>query len=832
MARSAVIHGIHTPVDCPDRATQFYRFLIERGGFKRYGTPFWQTPERTGRIEQELAVIEGQSYSSTFVMLADVMDFCRRERIPVGPGRGSVGGCYTAFLSGIHDVDSLEYDLDFERFLNPERVSFPDVDIDVSQRHRPRVLQYIVDTYNRDEQVVLQVGAFVRAGGRAVVDLVAGALAQSDPNAWATATNLKKCFPDASITGGQKIQRELHAWLYEGKGHGDKEGFIAIAEQAGWLEVLLKLDGMFTHLGKHAAGVVILRQEDLPFIPTVEVTNTKGERSTVTAYDMYALDDLGYLKWDWLGLRTLDVISDAHRFVGGSGDRDDLIALWREHRDDPRAYPLLCEARDLTGIFQFDTDGYKRTLRDFQPTRFDHIVQLVALYRPGAIDYKRADGKNMVQVFIDRMHGREPVTYDHPLLRPILEGTHGVILYQEQQMKIARALAGFTLAEADLLRRAIGKKKQSEMDKLMPFFRDGCARNGVEPAVVERLIENIEAAARYSWNKSHAVEYGIITWLTAWFAAVHPAAFYAAEINSWEEKKDRQANVISVARQHTIFRPPDINVAEDRFIVEDDEIVFGLNGIKGLGDAGRNAILVERILNGSFQSFEEFCQRCPTLPNIKLKLALIKCGAFDRIDDRMRLLATIPKHGKDPDKRWTIAEHLNHNRKLKDPRPVPDSCEWSFPSDRELADGEMESMGYYISNVPLKDITKAMSWHNPSNVIGGEVEKVLVKEDRNGNLYGNINIVTPTLQKQLVRVFASNWDQLEHHCVKGAQLLFRGRTDGGAFLADACWAPFDVRPHKKIKIWNPAGESEISPFDGNIDTIRAYELAGYRVRLL
>lgn len=813
-----------------DRPALYYRYLIERGGLKRYGTPFWKTPERAARIEGELAVIERQHYSSTFVMLADVMDFCRRERIPVGPGRGSVGGCYTAFLSGIHDVDSLEFDLDFERFLNPDRVSFPDVDIDVSQRHRPRVLQYIVDTYNRDDQVVLQVGAFVRAGGRAVIDLVAGALAQHDQNAWATATNLKKCFPDASITGGQKIQRELHAWLYEGKGHGDKERFIEIAEQAGWLEVLLKLDGMFTHLGKHAAGVVILRQEDMPYIPTVEVTNAKDERATVTAYDMYALDDLGYLKWDFLGLRTLDVISDAHRFIGGSGDRDDLIALWRKHRNDPDPYPLLSEGRELTGIFQFDTDGYKRTLRDFQPDCFDHIVQLVALYRPGAIDFRGDDGRNMVQVFIDRRHGREAPTYDHAFLRPILESTHGVILYQEQQMKIARALAGFTLAQADLLRRAIGKKKQAEMDALMPLFEAGCLERGIEPAVVKRIRANIEAAARYSWNKSHAVEYAIITWLTAWFAAVHPAAFYAAEINSWEDKKERQANVISVARQHAAFRPPDVNIAEDRFIVEEGEIVFGLNGIKGMGDSYRNAILCERLMGGAFLSFEEFCQRCPSVP-INMKLALVKCGAFDRIDDRMRLLATVPKH-KNPDKRWTVAEHLNHNRKLVNKRPVPDMTEWSFPSDAELAAGEMEAMGYYISNVPLKDVTKAMTWHNPSNVIGGEVDKVLVKDDRNGNAYGNVTIITPTLQKQLVRIFASNWPQLEQRCIKGAQLLFRGRIDGGAFLADNAWVPFDVRAHKKVKVWNGADQPEINDFDGRIETVREYESAGYRVRLL
>lgn len=972
-----------------ERARLYFRYLIERGALRRYGDPFWCTPERQARIEEELAVIEEAKFSSTFVMLADVMDFCRREKIPYGPGRGSVGGCYTAYLAGIHDVDSIEWDLLFERFLNKDRVTFPDVDIDVSQRHRHRVLQYIVDTYNtadracviedvtvtyvpccapdvalekpqtgiepasvavityghveaslaqkienavmssaaserieaitesvskltgltyeptswrimavaapaaaspistfsnwimslaaapntdasvaailisncerraihrdckssaptvieprhvlvdaritteeQSDQVVLQVGAFVRAGGRAVVDLVATAMSKNDPNAWATATNLKKCFPETgSITGGQKIQRELHAWLYDEKGHGDKEGFEELAKQAGWLDHLLSLDGMFTHLGKHAAGVVILRKEDIPLIPTVEVNNADGDRTTVTAYDMYALDDLGYLKWDFLGLRTLDVITDAHRFEGGSGEMDDLLKIWQQHRDDPGPYEILQEA-DTVGVFQMETDGYRRTLRDFQPTCFDHIVQLVALYRPGALDFKREeDGKNMVQVFIDRLHGREPVTYDHPALRPILEETQGIILYQEQQMAIVRELGGFSLAQADELRRAVGKKKQADMDRLMPLFVEGCLARGIAPAVVERIRDNLSAAARYSWNKSHAVEYAIITWWSIWFKYLR-VGFYAAEINSWSEKKERQAHVISEARQHVEFRPPDINVAEDRFIVSDGEIVFGLNGVKGLGDANRNAILIERLVGGHFTSFEQFCLRLPSLP-ISMKLALVRCGAFDRIDSRERLLATIPK--ATGDKRWTVAEHLNHNRNLKKPRPLPDDLTvYEFPSDTQLAQGEMASMGYYISTLPLKAVQTALARHS-ANVIGGEVEKIRVREDKNGNEYGEIHLVTPELTKQRVLIFASNWPQNRGRCFVGQQLLFRGRMDGGTMLADACWEPDDYRQFRKIKIKRGDEPWAAQDFDGSLATVLALESAGYRVRLL
>jgi DNA polymerase-3 subunit alpha len=860
-----------------ERAKLYWRYLVFTGGERRYGTSDWLTPERRERIDMELDVIETAGFSSTFVMLADVMEFCRRERIPVGPGRGSVGGSFCCYLAGIHDVDSIEYDLLFERFMNPERVSFPDVDIDVSQRHRPRVLQYIVDKYTRDDQTVLQIGAFVRAGGRAVVDLMATAMQQSDPDAWATATNLKRCFPEGSITGGQKIARELHAWLYEDKGHGDKAQFIGLAEQAGWLDTMLKLDGMFTHLGKHAAGVVILRQEDLPFIPKLEVRDSKGNVSTVTGYDMYSLDDLGYLKWDWLGLRTLDVVTDAAEFEGLPSGRDDLIRLWQEHRDDPAPYELLRDA-DTVGIFQMETDGYRRTLRDFQPTCFDHLVQLGALYRPGALDYRReSDGKNMVQIFIDRMHGREPVTYDHPDLRPILESTHGVILYQEQQMAIARVLAGFTLAEADMLRKAIGKKRADEMTRLMGMFRERCAERGIEGAVIERIANNIEAAARYAWNKSHAVFYGIITWYTVWMKWLR-LGFYAAEINSWEEKKERQANVISEARQHVEFSPPEVNVAEDRFIVErtatGGSIVFGLNGIKGMGDSYRNAILIERLMGGPYASYDEFCARLPSLPS-SMKLALIRCGAFDALDeDRVRLLSVIPKGNrawnvslacgcvsrklksyevgdavkcaKHKDtvvvaceeiqrKTWTVAEALNESAKRvadgKAPLELPSPLEWQVPSDIDIAAGEMEAMGYYISAVPMKELTKALARH-PKSVIGGEVEKVWLKTDRRGDEYGVFSIITPALTKQTVMMFASNWQVYGARVVKGEQLLFRGREDGGKYLADACWAPDDVRHHKKIRLWRGEDKPTTEAFDGQMSTLLALEGAGYSVRLL
>lgn len=811
----------------------YFRFLIEHGGNWRWGQG-WRTPERLERIALEREVIEGNGFEPAFIMLSGVIDFCRREKIPYGPGRGSVGGSLIAYLLGITEVDPLEWGLYFERFLNPSRVSFPDVDLDFSQARRGEVLDFIRNTYTRDGQIVLQVGAFVRAGARATIDAMLAAYSGTDPQAGATATMLKKCLPEGNVTGGVKVPKEIEWWL-EGQGaYGNRDEFRALAEQAGWLDNMLKLDGMYTHVSKHAAGVVILREEDLPFLPRTTVVNSSdGKRTEVTGYDMYALDSLKYLKWDILGLRTLDVICDAHRLAGFSGEMPDLIQEWIEHRDDPDVYEVFQQA-DTLGIFQMDTAGYQRTLRDFSPETFEHLIQLVALYRPGALDYTRPeDGKNMVQVFIERRHRREMPSYADERLKPILGDTHGILLYQEQQMRVVQAIAGFTLAEADALRKAIGKKRPEEMAKLLPLWEKGTA--DLSESVAEQIWKNIEAAARYSWNKAHAVEYAIITWLTGYLKKRQPAAFYCAEINSWQDKKEKQAYTIADARQHVQFQPPDINVAMDRFSLDETktDIVFGLNGIKGMGESYRNAILIERAIGGPFSGFEEFCMRLPSLP-MNIKLALIKCGAFDRLEDRRYLLTRVPKPKSE--KIWTVAEHLNHNRNLKKPRPMSplDAAAGEIPSDGDLAQGEVDATGYYISAEPLRKVTEDLARMSPDSHVGGEVGQLRKHNDRNGNEMATLTITTPALTNQRVRIFASNWDMLRHKVAKGKQLIFRGRMDDGTFLADQCWEPGDYRHFKLVKLLGDGDTPNHSnePFDGQAATLRAYLSAGYRVRLL
>lgn len=827
-----------------ERISAYLRYCIRKGAEERWG-PDWvsEDPRRPIRLGYEINVIDTRMhFASYFLILKRILDWCREQKIVYGPGRGSVGGSLVAYCLGIHEVDSLEWDLSFERFLNPDRVAYPDVDIDVSQRHRPRVLEWIKSEFEDEHTVVLQVAAFARAGARRTIDMVAAAKRQDDPNAESIAVQLKKLLPEgANVTGGTKQAHEIAWWLENGH-RRNREAFEELATKAGWMETLLKLDGVQTHLTQHAAGVVIMGRKDLARFPQTSYDGV----NMMTGYDMYMLDNLGVLKIDILGLRTLDIVSDAHKFCGGDGTTPELMKLWRTHRDeDLEPYDLLCAA-DTTGVFQVETSGYRKTLKEFQPRTFDHIVQLNALYRPGALDSTREDGKNMVEVFIDRLHDREPIAYPAELsqvLPEVLGTTQGIILYQEQAMKLARLLAGFTETEADNLRKAIGKKQLDRMARIEPAFVKGMEERGYSAHAAAQQWAAIEAAGRYSWNLSHSVFYGAITWWTAFFKSMRQvedpylgldgpgtAGFYAALINSLDGDKDRQADAVAEARQHVEITPPDINVAMDYYTVKDDSIVFGLNGIKGMGEANRNAIIVERFLSGPFTSFEDFHRRLPSVP-INMKLSLIRCGAFDLTDGRAKLLAVIQKpNGKE----WTVAEFIKHNTSLKKPRELPSITEWRFPTNRELADGEIETIGFYVSADPMKDVTQALRRLDPSCHLGGEVVAATIKTkaDKNDNEMGWFTLLTSALNKQRCMVFASNWPQCKPLVLdsKGKHVVVRGHMDGSQWLVDRVFAAGDYRQFRVIEL-KKDGNRTVAEFNGKLETVELYEAEGYEVTL-
>jgi DNA polymerase-3 subunit alpha len=749
---------------------------------------------------------------------------------------------------GIHEIDSLEWELSFERFLNDTRISYPDVDIDVSQREREKVLQHIRDTYETEDTAVLQVAAFARAGARRTIDMVMAAKGIDDPTAGSVAERLKKLLPDTqSITGGTKQEKEISYWLEFD--NGKQAEFRELAEGMGWLDLLLKLDGIQTHLAKHAAGVVIIGRDDLKRLPQTSVDG----HVMMTGYDMYALDELNYLKIDILGLRTLDIVADAHKFCGGDGSTQALMELWKYERDDESPYALLCDA-DTQGVFQVETSGYRKTLKEFLPSRFEHIVQLNALYRPGALDAKADNDpnskRNMVDVFIDRKNMRELVIYLPELrdaLAPILDPTQGIILYQEQAMRITVELAGFDAREADNLRKAIGKKQIDRMNQIKPQFIVGMEKNGYSTAAAEQLWQNIFAASRYSWNKSHAVFYGTITWWCAYFKSKKKidlpylgllgpgkAAFYAGLINSLDGDKDRQADAVAEARQHVEIKAPDINIAKSTYTIDQDAIVFGLNGIKGMGEANRNAIDNDRWLKGDYENFEDFHRRLPAVP-INMKLSLIKCGAFDRLDGRERLLAVIPKYspkGEPTGKTWTVAEFIKHNTTLKKPRQLPDITEWEFPSARDLSEGELSTIGFYVSADPMKEVTKALARLDPSSYFGGEIVPgtIRVKPDKRGQDMGWFTLLTTALNKQRCMIFGSNWPQCRQLVTAGARVIVCAYEDGSQLIVSQVFPAGDYR-HFKRMVMTRDGEQESVVFDGQFSTVEIAEASGYEVRL-
>lgn len=844
-------------MDDAERLRLYFDYRVAKGCVDRWGPDWEQDPERRERIAVESAVIHEANFEAFFLMLAAVLEQCDKEGIPVGPGRGSVGGSACCFALKIHDVDPIRWGLLFERFMNPDRVELPDVDVDLSQRHRPRVLDIVRELFGHSGTKVLQVAAYSRLGGRSNIDAVAAALSQEDPNAQGTAENLKKCLPHGNITQGTKQERELAWWLENGL--GDKNRFMDIAEQAGWLETMLvptvndegtlvdvrravggplmKLDGLPTNLAKHAAGVVILDERDLPYMPQTGMRGTGGVLSTMTGYDMYALGALQYPKWDFLGLRTLDINTDADILSRrGDGSRQRLIQLWLDNIEDPRPYEVLRNA-DTAGIFQMETDGYRRTLRDFQPTCFEHIVHLNALYRPGCLDFVReSDGKNMVEIYIDRLHGRETATVpkNNPILAEILRETQGIILFQEQAMRIARDLAGFSLADADALRKAIGKKRLKEMDALQPQFMAGVVKSTGDIELGQIVWQNIAAAARYSWNKSHAVEYSVITWLNAWFKATEKPAFYCALTNSWSQDKDRQAEVISEARQLIEIAPPDINVAQADFGVSEDRLVFGLNGIKGMGEAYRDALLFHRSINGKFKDFEEFASRVGGSVPSNIKKALLACGSFNSLgDDRSYLLAVAETkvNAKGESKDLTVSDLIEKNLKRKKKLAVPPPWEVKLLSDSELAEGEMAAIGYYISTQPLAAVNKALSRLTRGEHFGGKITSMRTKDDKNGNEMAFFTILDPALNKTRVTIFSSKWGRYQSKVVVGNEVLIRGQMDGSSILADAVFFPDDLRHFKRVEVTHPGQPVQKLPFTGDMAQVERWEQSGALVRI-
>jgi DNA polymerase-3 subunit alpha len=671
-----VIHLPRFPTPDGRDAFDYLVELCEKGLEKRYSSV---TPELQDRLRFELKTIKEMGFADYFLIVWDFIHFAKTNGIGVGPGRGSAAGSLVAYCLEITDIDPIKYDLLFERFLNPGRKSMPDIDIDFSVHGRDQVINYVTEKYGRDQvaQIItfgtMMARAAVRDAGR-VLDVPYGTVdkvAKMIPEG-------PKVYLDDSLKPGAELKQAYDA----------DEIVRQIVDLAKPLEGLVRQDSI------HAAGVVI---GDRPLTEYLPLQQKGADQELVTQFAMEDVEALGLLKMDFLGLRNLDVIDKAVELVGG-------IDITQLPLDDGKTYEMLARG-ESTGVFQFESSGMREALRLVRPTEFEDLIALVALYRPGPMAY--------IPVYAKRKAGQEAVSLPDPRLEPILGPTFGIILYQELAMEIAKQIAGFSPAEADDLRKAIGKKIHKLMASLKEKFLEGCAANGVTPAVAGQLWKDIESAQDYSFNKSHAACYALIAYRTAYLKANWPSEYMAALISSVMNTKDKVPFYVAACDEMGIeVLPPDVNVSAEDFRVVEGKIRFGLNAVKNVGESAVRSILAGREEGGPFSSIWDFCERVdPQLVNKRALESLVKSGALDSTQATRRGMLEVLEDALSAGGRLH-ADRLAGQGSIFDSLEVGGETESGggahhrpIPSEefekRELLALEKESLGLYVSEHPL-----------------------------------------------------------------------------------------------------------------------------------
>ncbi len=566
------------------------------------------------RLEYELNIILSMGFPGYFLIVMDFIRWAKANGVPVGPGRGSGAGSLVAYALNITDLDPIHYDLLFERFLNPERVSMPDFDIDFCIEGRDRVIDYVAQTYGRE--AVAQIITFGTMAAKAVVRDVARVQSKS----YFLASKLSKLIPKTpGITLSQALEQEPQLKdLISNPDNMDYEDAIEIWEMA------VKLEGVCRNVGKHAGGVLIAPHRITDF--SAIYCDDEGHR--VSQFDKDDVEDVGLVKFDFLGLRNLTVIDAAVKNINQRRTREGKDALVLEDLplDDAKAYKLLQDAK-TTAVFQLESMGMKKYLAKLQPTNIEDVIAMCALYRPGPLD------AGMVEMYIDRKHGREEVIYDHPNLEPILENTNGVIVYQEQVMQISQTMAGYSLGEADMLRRAMGKKKPEEMAKQRNIFVTGASAQGIDEVTSGGIFDLMEKFAGYGFNRSHSAAYGVLAYQTAYLKQYYPSEFMAAVLTSDMNNTDNVVFFINDCRENfnLTVANPSVNRSEWHFVADTpSNIIYGLGAIKGVGEAAVESIVEARRRDGSYQDLYDFCRRVDIKKVNKRALeALISAGCFD-----------------------------------------------------------------------------------------------------------------------------------------------------------------------------------------------------------
>ena len=675
---------------------EFLRRLAEAGLRRRYGDP--PPAEASERLEMELEVIGRMGFDAYFLIVWDFVKFAKDHGIAVGPGRGSAAGSIVSFALDITDVDPLAYGLLFERFLNAERVSMPDIDIDFSVKGRDRVIRYVAEKYGQES--VAQIVTFGRMFPRAATRDAARVLGLD----YGTGDRLAKLIPEPVMGRSKSFE------LYLREEPELRRAYEQDPEARRIVDVARGLEGIVRNCSVHAAAVVIADRPLTELVPLqlAEGTGGDGGPKVVTQYSMKPIEDIGLLKMDFLGLRNLDVIESALDIIGRStGERPDMTAL---PLDDAKTYEMLARGESI-GVFQFESDGMRDALRKVRPTEFGDLVALVALYRPGAMRHIDAYARNK--------RNPEAISYLDERLRAITESTYSVILYQEQSMQIAKEIAGFTGPEADDLRKAIGKKDRQRMASMRERFFEGARASATPERVIQELWAVNEAAADYSFNRSHAACYGLIAYRTAWLKANYPAEYMAALISSVMQTKDKVPFFVSRCEEMGIgVLPPDVNESGHDFVVAGGNVRFGLDAVKNVGAAAVDAIIAAREEGGRFGSIWDFCRRvdCRAV-NRKAIESLVKCGALDSTGATRRgMLAVLGQAQAGGAKEQQDAQ-LGQGSifELQEPAtaaaastrtdlPVP-----PLPDERaELNTMEKETLGLFLSSHPLKEMRPAL----------------------------------------------------------------------------------------------------------------------------
>ena len=704
------------PIPAGLTVTEYFRQLCSDGLDARLRSLFdpaskdfaAKRTEYQQRLEFELAIINQMGFAGYFLIVMEFIQWSRDNRIPVGPGRGSGAGSLVAYSLRITDLDPIAYDLLFERFLNPERVSMPDFDVDFCMDGRDRVIEHVAERYGHD--AVSQIITFGTMAAKAVVRDVARV--QGKP--YSLADKLSKLIPFEVGMTLEKARKDEPA-LVE---------FLAVDEEAQEImEMAERLEGLVRNVGKHAGGVVIAPGKLTDFTP---LYCEEGGGNLVSQFDKNDVETVGLVKFDFLGLRTLTIIDWALKMIAEAFPDQPVIDITRLPLDDPKVYALL-EKGESSAVFQLESRGMKDLMKRLRPSNFEDIIALVALFRPGPL------GSGMVDDFIDRKHGRKQVTFPHPDLAPVLQNTYGVILYQEQVMQIAQVLAGYSLGGADMLRRAMGKKKPEEMAKQRAVFLQGTTERRIDPDTAGAIFDLMEKFAEYGFNKSHSAAYALVSYQTAWLKCFYPAHFMAAVLTADMQHTDKIVAMVEECRRMglTVLKP-DVNSGRFGFMVNNaGQIVYGLGAIKGLGEGPIQNLLDERLRQGDFRHLFDLCQRVdPGLVNKRAIEALIRAGACDDFGaDRAVLLASLAEAVQTAEQNSQRQQSGVGDLFGELITPVPSSDVYANfrhirPwSDQRRLQEEKDTLGLYLSGHPISAYLPELSRFIRASISNLKAEK-------------------------------------------------------------------------------------------------------------